>query len=137
MCLYLPKRGKFMYHSKGLHDFFRILSCSESWFFKLSVSKKCENTLLNHYWPDPGALLALASHTAFISSATQTSILRTGVNGGDFLSPTGSVTSGQPVPSESKGQAVEGRRPLLPFVFNVGKTPSVFDCKFIKFYLYP
>lgn len=78
MYFHVLKRGKFMYHGKGLNDYFRILSCSESWFFKLSVLKECQKTPLNHCWPNSGALLAVALGVAFISSATQTSILQTG-----------------------------------------------------------
>lgn len=126
-----------MYHSKSLNDCFRILSHSESWFFKLSVLKESQQTSLNHYWPNSGALLAVALGVAFISSATQMSVLRMGMSRGDLLSPMGSITFGQPVSSEAKGLAVEGRHYLPPFVFNVGETPSVFDYKIIKFYLYP
>ena len=49
----------------------------------------------------------------------------------------GLVISGWPVSPDSKGQAVEESSLLLFFFFNVQKTFSILDSKFIIFYLHP
>lgn len=48
----------------------------------------------------------------------------------NILSPVGSIISGLPVSSESKGKALETRCSLVLFFFSVDKTPSLLDFKF-------